>query len=111
MSSLIDIAPAFPLLKLSKPVPQASEEQSVRNGLTYLMKSEDGYHLADEKVMVFHTGHLLALTWRAEKKTKPVIMLSTNSSANTITLPSHCESAETTRKPVVACLHVQPAYV
>ena len=53
--------------------------------------------LGDGEVMAFRTDHLLALTWRAEKKTKPVIMLSTNSSAGTVT---HV-NAEASVKPVV----------
>ena len=59
------------------------------------------FRLGDGEVMAFRTEHLLALTWRAEKKTKPVIMLSTNSSAGTVTLPSRRTSAEAAVKPVV----------
>ena len=59
------------------------------------------YRLGDGELMAFRTGHLLALTWRAEKKQKPVIMLSTNSSAATVSLPSRRASAEATVKPVV----------
>jgi len=38
--------------------------------------------MRDGEVMAFHTGHLLTLAWRAKKK-KPVIMLSSESSAAT----------------------------
>ena len=36
-------------------------------------KIQGRYRLADGEVMAFCTGDLLALTWRAEKKKKPVI--------------------------------------
>jgi len=44
--------------------------------------------------MAFRTDHLLARTWRAQKKNKPVIMLSTSSSAKTVMTPSRHASAE-----------------
>ncbi len=59
------------------------------------------YRLGNIEVMAFCTSHLLALTWRAEKKQKPVIMLSTNSSAATVSLPPRRASARATVKPVV----------
>ena len=64
-------------------------------------KIQGRYRLADGEVMAFRIGDLLALTWRAEKKKKTVIMLSTNSSAAIITIPLRRASAEAKVKPVV----------
>jgi len=65
------------------------------------------YHLHDGEVMAFRTDHLLALTWRAQKKKKPVVMLSTNSSAKTVTIPSRHASAEPVVKPQAVHMYNQ----
>ena len=39
--------------------------------------------VGDGEVIAYRCDHLLALTWRAEKKKKPVIMVSTQASAAT----------------------------
>ena len=58
------------------------------------------YRLKDGEVVAYRADHLLALTWRAEKK-KPVIMLSTQSSAATTLVGPGSHARAAVVKPVV----------
>ncbi len=57
--------------------------------------------LGDGEVKAFRDGTLLALAWRAAAKKKPVIMLSTQSSATTEVVPARRSGYEAQTKPVV----------
>ena len=56
-------------------------------------------HLADE-VKAFRADHLLALEWRAAKKKKSLVMISTESSSSMIQVQSHGSQQEV-HKPFV----------
>ena len=51
------------------------------------------------EVMAFRNDHLMALTWRAKKKKAPVVMLSTECSAQMVTVPSRHSGAAAQEKP------------
>ena len=53
----------------------------------------------------YHTNKLQALAWQAEKRNKPVFMLSTESSAAWVTVPSQNSYNPPTRKPSAVHLY------
>ena len=53
----------------------------------------------------YRTNKLLALAWEAEKRNKPVFMLSTESSAAWVTVPSQNSYNLPTRKPSAVHLY------
>ena len=59
------------------------------------------YRLKDGEVVAYRADHLLALTWCAENKKKPVIMVSTQSSAATTLVGPGSHSRIAVVKPVV----------
>ena len=52
------------------------------------------------EVMAFRDDRLMALTWRAKKKKAPVVMLSTECSAQMVTVPSRHSGAAAQKKPI-----------
>ena len=56
-------------------------------------------------MVAFRHQHLMALAWRAEKKNKPVIMLSNSGSAATATVQSQNRFSSPTVKPVIVNTH------
>ena len=58
-------------------------------------------------VIAYRCDHLLALTWRAEKKKKPVIMVSTHSSAATTLVQPANRFSTSVMKPVVIDMYNQ----
>ena len=60
-----------------------------------------GCRLAGGEVVAFRRDHLMALAWRAEKKKKPVLMLSTSASAATAIVQSQNRYFPPAVKPVV----------
>ena len=57
--------------------------------------------LGSSEVMAFWDGDLLALAWRAARKKQPVVMLSTECSAKSVTVPARQSGSEPQTKPVV----------
>ena len=59
--------------------------------------------MRDGEVVAYRADHLLALAWQAEKKKKPVIMLSTNCSAAMTMLTPHSRRPPVSKPAVVHC--------
>ena len=57
--------------------------------------------LGSGEVMAFRDGDLLALTWHAARKKKPVIMLSTECSAKSVAVAARQSGSEPQTKPVI----------
>ena len=57
--------------------------------------------LRDNEVKAFRNNHLLALEWRAAKKKKSLVMISTEDSACEVTVTSRATNRETTKPKVV----------
>ena len=51
------------------------------------------------EVMAYRHNHLMALTWRAKKKKTPVVMVSTECSAQMVTVPSQQSAVADQEKP------------
>ena len=65
------------------------------------------YRVGDGEVIAYRCDHLLGLTWRAEKKKKPVIMVSTHSSAATTLVQPANHFSTPVMKPVVIDMYNQ----
>ena len=59
------------------------------------------FQLGSGEVMAFRDGDLLALTWHAARKKKPVIMLSTECSAKSVAVAARQSGSEPQTKPVI----------
>ena len=74
---------------------------SNKNRVGLPVQFRGSYRLHDGEVIAYRHDHLLALTWRAEKKKKPVIIVSTAASAATALVQSTNRFCAPILKPVV----------
>ena len=73
----------------------------VKNRIDLPDEIRGSLHLKSGEVVAFRNGSFLALAWRGETKKKPVIMLSTEGSANMVDVPRRRTRAAPQAKPLV----------